>query len=152
MLLTILAAWGWPQHSDVPAPKDSNAGAKKLRSCHTNFRYVLGHAGMVQVYPPGVPFPSGILGPDSSFKIQVSPLPWRLFSPPPQPSVKNDNLLFEAVDTSTGASVMLSTCSCLKQTCTPTLDHPHPQAKTLAFTPVSPVLLGPEWKVFNTHM
>lgn len=85
-------------------------------------------------------------------KIQGSPLPWSLFSPPPQCSVKNDNLLFGAVDTSIGASVTLSTRSCLKQTCTPTLDHPHPQAKTLAFTPVSPVLLGPEWKVFNLHM
>ena len=152
MLLNILEHTGWPQHSDLPAPNDHSAGLKKLRSCPTNFRYLLGRAGMFRVHPPGVPFPSGILGPDSSFKIQVSPLPWSLFSPPPQRSVKNDNLLFGAVDTSIGASVTLSTRSCLKQTCTPTLDHPHPQAKTLAFIPVSPALLGPEWKVFNLHM
>lgn len=151
MLLNILEHTGWPQHSDLPAPNDSNA-VKKLCSCHTNFRYFLGRAGMVQVHLPGVPFPSGILDSDSSFKIQVSPLPWSLFSPPPQPCVNNDNLLFGAVDTSIGVSVTFSTRSCLKQTCTPTPDHPHPQAKTLTFIPVSPVLLGPEWKVFSLHI
>lgn len=65
MLLNILEHTGWPQHSDLP---DRGAGVKKLCSCHTNFRYLLGRAGMVRVHPPGVPFPSGILGPDSSFK------------------------------------------------------------------------------------